>query len=379
MTALLAVLVSALAAASASPDGVVNSVVTPRKLGPEGNTHLDVSISDKLFSPSRGSFDQKFPQNVEVGCKSCHMRGDMSFSVGGDDLAVNYTPDENFTSSYVQAAGFDFGNTWVGLAIESFEMHVELLIQLTPADKSNDLEIHLLSEPRNISIPKISGLVAVFDPQIHGSVNVSKPVNFTYGFDIAVPSGSTFLIPIAEPEHAIAVGFNETKINRIPFQSSSQDVDMDFEFSFRAAFSLALDSEFLELDLLKDNIFVVFADVPKLDVSISQVKNVTAACAPPSPGERVFPQLTKITPRIGMDVGIEFLGKEYTPLGFTTPLNNATPVQCAEFDPNRQLLVPPGSLDKDIDPASGKNTVSSAFETPFILPLLSVLATALLA
>ncbi|EJD50345.1 hypothetical protein AURDEDRAFT_121515 [Auricularia subglabra TFB-10046 SS5] len=396
MTSLLAVLLSALAAALASPTSVVNTLVARREVAHEGNTHLDVPLSGLKIYPPLISLGQELPQNVEIECTSCYLRSDMSFSLGGDSFPFDYTPTPNFTSPYVQAAQFDFNNSWVGLAIESFEVHVELLIQLTPADDSNDkLEIHLLGEPRDIPVPDVPGLSVIFDPQIQGTLNVLKAVNFTYGFDIAVPSGSTILIPVTEPGNSIAVGFNETTITATPFQTSSRDIEIGFELSFRAAFSLGLESGFFNIDLLEGGTFAVFVDLPKLDVSVSQVKNATAACAPPSSSsERTFPQLTEFAPRIGMDVGLKFLDEEYTPLGFTVPLNNEAPVQCFEFDPERHVLVAPGSLDKDIEEGedkgteegkdiesevAAKNAVPPVFETPILLPLLSILTTALFA
>ena len=80
----------------------------------------------------------------------------MSVSAGGENLGVKYTPGPNFTSPYVQAAHFDFDRNWVGFSLESFTAHIELLIQLKPADDSNNaLVIHLLGEPRDIPIPEV--------------------------------------------------------------------------------------------------------------------------------------------------------------------------------------------------------------------------------
>ncbi|EJD50374.1 hypothetical protein AURDEDRAFT_121539 [Auricularia subglabra TFB-10046 SS5] len=371
MAALLAVLTYVSTIAFASPTGVIKPEVLLGGVGPEGTGHLNVSVIGKIFPPPN-VLGQEFPQNVEVDCKSCYTRGEMSIGVGGENFGIDYTPAPDFNSSYVQAADFNFEDNWVGFTMESFEAHIELLIQLTPAtDSNNKLVIHLLGEPREIPVPDVPGLVVIFDPQIHGVVNVSKAVNFTYGFDLKVPSGSTLLIPVFHVDQFIAVGFNETTMTAIPFQSSSRDLELDFQLSFRAAFSLSL-TKILGLDLSDD--FAVFADLPKLDVAISQVKNATAACASPSSGERAFPQLTKVAPRIGMDVGLDFLGEEYTPFGYSAPLNSDAPVQCYEYDPKTQLLVTPGSLDKN--GRGGKNVALRAFETPILLMLVSILTTA---
>ncbi|EJD50375.1 hypothetical protein AURDEDRAFT_121540 [Auricularia subglabra TFB-10046 SS5] len=395
MTPLLCVFLFTLAVTLAHPTVVVKPkvmlggvaplavpVVKPEIMlggvAPEGDGHLNISVSGKIFPPSSVA-GQEFPQNIKVDCTSCYTRGEMSVSAGGENLGIAFTPSKNFTSPYVQAAHFNFDHNWVGFTIESFEVHIELLIQLIPSPKDNTLVIHLLGKPRDIPIPAIPGLAIVFDPQIHGLVNVSKAVNFTYGFDIAVPPGSTLLIPVFHVEEYIAVGFNETTITPTPFQSSSGDLEMDFQLSFRPVFTLGLTKIFgLDLPDL-GGVFDVFTDLPKLDVSISQVHNMTADCAPTSAGERAFPQLTKFEPRIGVDFGLDFLGNEYIPVDFTAPLDSEAPAQCYEYDPKTRLLVTPGSLDKERDSGTSGQNGAPSRRCPAPLLLISALALVLLA
>ncbi|EJD50357.1 hypothetical protein AURDEDRAFT_160259 [Auricularia subglabra TFB-10046 SS5] len=349
--------VALVATSSASPTPLAG-----RGVAPEGNGHIDVAVNGKVFPPPN-VLGQEFPQNVQVTCNSCFARGDMSISAGGQDLGHELTPTANFTSRFVQAANFDFTRNWVGFAMQGFSAHVELAVDLTPANSSNELVIHLLGVPLTIPVVAVPGLSVTFDPQIHGLVNVSEPVTFTHGFDLTVPAGSTLLIPVAHVDETIAVGFNETVITTTDFQSSSGDLAMNFELSFRPVFKLAL-------ELLGEELaFEAHADLPKLDVAVSQVTNASAACVS---GSGAFPQLTKLETSIGMDLGVSFLDKEFVPLDFSTPLRSSAPVQCYEYDPRGKVLVAPGSLKNNED-KDGENAEVSASHASAALVVLSAL------
>ena len=58
-----------------------------------------------------------------------------------------------------------------------------------------------------------------------------------------------------------------------------------------------------------------YLDVPKLDVQVSQVHDVTSSCDPASsslPADQVFKNLTNVVPSIGFDVSVMFAATEFT-------------------------------------------------------------------
>ena len=83
---------------------------------------------------------------------------------------------------------------------------------------------------------------------------------------------------------------NETTLTPIPFNSTRSDLDISLELSFRPSISLSA-----SLGL----------DVPKLDVEIKQVHNVTSSCAPAPPSlhpDQVYENLTLVVPSLGFGV-----------------------------------------------------------------------------
>ncbi|KAH7100865.1 hypothetical protein BKA62DRAFT_830587 [Auriculariales sp. MPI-PUGE-AT-0066] len=318
-----------------------------REPAPEGNGHFDIELNGNIYPPP--VLEANLPQNVKIDCINCKVKGEFALSAGGQDVFQDRTPSENFTSKFVQAENFDFTNTWVGLAVQSFSAHLEFAVTITPAVNDtvgNELIIHVLSAPIKIPILAVPGLSVEIDPQIHGSINVSKEVTFTHGFDMTVPTGSTLLIPVFHPNETIAVGFNQTVTKTTDFQSSSDDLEMMFELSLRNSASISLDV------LGKTLTFGVFEDIPKVGVTVTQITNAAGDCSavPINAGGSVplvqsFPKLTKITPSIGFDYNLKFNDLVFTPIDFAIPFKTSVAPTCLQFDPIQSMLVVPGSVN----------------------------------
>jgi hypothetical protein len=83
-----------------------------------------------------------------IECIECSVTGDLSFSAGCDDSNQSpsfciplLAPDANFSM-----LPFDFTQYWVGVALNNFQVHVELNISLTPSGPSNEIIIPLLGK-----------------------------------------------------------------------------------------------------------------------------------------------------------------------------------------------------------------------------------------
>jgi len=120
-------------------------------------------LNIRLTTPHAHSHDPLVPspQNVEIICKNCWIKGEMAVSAGGNNIGSSLEPSENFTSPFVQAAAFDFSRNWVGFSVQSFAAHFEFEVTVTPvaANESarNDLVIHLLGMPLSIPVPLVRG------------------------------------------------------------------------------------------------------------------------------------------------------------------------------------------------------------------------------
>jgi hypothetical protein len=108
---------------------------------------------------------------------------------------------------------FDFGEYWLGVVFDDFKIHVELDVNLTPSQPTNEISIPLLGSNGldipfmvNHRFPELTSSFSLcyihanntekkgkifdtdfnFNPQIHGWVNSTAPAHFSYGFDIVV-------------------------------------------------------------------------------------------------------------------------------------------------------------------------------------------------
>ncbi|KAK3166836.1 hypothetical protein OEA41_009961 [Lepraria neglecta] len=150
-------------------------------------------------------------------------------------------------------------------------------------------------------IDKVVTITFSFNPEIHGWVNTTQDVNFTYGFDFVVQPGSEVLISLDDPFNSMSLGFNQSTLTPLDLTSTTGDIDMALELSFRPAVSFQID--------LFDGYGAsanasAYVDVPKLDVQVKQVHNATSSCdpAPASlPAAQVYANLTNIVPSIGFD------------------------------------------------------------------------------
>jgi len=92
----------------------------------------------------------------------------------------------------------------------------------------------------------------------------------------------------------------------------------------------------------------VFADVPKLDIAVSQVSNVTKDCKNAPAGtslDHIFHNLTHVVPTLSYDVG--FNATDVNTEVFQLGNNTTLPTSCLDFLPSASALgpVPDSSSD----------------------------------
>ena len=107
---------------------------------------------------------------------------------------------------------------------------------------------------------------------------------------------------------------NESKLEPIPFSTTTSDLDIGIELSFRPSVTFVASVGALDASAAVQ--LAVTLDVPKLDVEIKQVHNVDSACnpAPPSlPSDQVYQNLTLLVPSIGFDAFEVFTEKGQFP------------------------------------------------------------------
>jgi hypothetical protein len=249
---------------------------------------------------------------------------------------------------------FNFNDYWAGVAVDDFKIHIELDINLTPSQPSNEISIPLLGSS-GLDIPfdadNLFSASFTFDPQIYGWVNSTSAANFSYGFDAVIPDHSAIWVPLRHLDNITTIGFNESTITPINFTSSNPNLDFDFELSFRPLISLSAKVEVLDYQVSAS----VYADVPKLNLAVSQVLNVTSDCESAPTGtepNHIYSNLTLVVPSVSYDV--DFSASDIGNLELGPYNGTALPTSCLDYSSQVSALIsapvvnPTSSADKTL-------------------------------
>ena len=131
--------------------------------------------------------------------------------------------------------------------------------------------------------------------------------------------------------------------------ATRSDFDIDIELSFRPSLTLEAELDIVVADASIE--LTVGLDVPKLDVEIKQVHNVTSSCDPAPPSlaaNQIWPNLTSVVPKIGFDIfevfseNASFFGVK---LSAQQPFNQSSPeillpTECSYFDQAKDTMGP---------------------------------------
>ena len=121
--------------------------------------------------------------------------------------------------------------------------------------------------------------------------------------------------------------------------SSTGNLNFDFEFSLRPLL------EFSASALGSNYTQEIYADVPNLELSVSQVSGVTDTCDPaPSgaPSSQIYNNLTHVVPSVGFDLVWNNDGQLETLDSATLP---GLPTACLEYFPKTSKLSTPNKND----------------------------------
>ena len=136
---------------------------------------------------------------------------------------------------------------------------------------------------------------------------------------------------------------NESTLTPLPYTSTTGDLDISLELSFRPKFDFAISAT-----AAVDGDMSAYFDVPKLDVQISQVHNVTSSCDPASsstPSNQVYSNLTNVVPSIGFDASVIFSADEVIEHQSSRPFSEEIYAKnlstaCLAFDEAQKTLGP---------------------------------------
>ena len=180
-------------------------------------------------------------------------------------------------------------------------------------------------------------------------------------------SGCKFLRSSQRPNRSND-GSNDSILTPLPFTATTGDSEIGIELSFRPSVSFVV---FVGAFDSGGSIgLTVSLDVPKLDVEVQQVHNVTSDCAPArasTPSHQVYQNLTQVVPSIGFDA-FEIFTEKAKLIGFSLGSANQSLEQnltknlstaCYFFDTAKETL----------GPVPAKNLIRISSATNMYIPL----------
>lgn len=206
---------------------------------------------------------QKVP--INIGCKNCTTTGQLVLTQGTFKIDINPfegTPFHLITGGNVQ------------LQANGVSAHIELIsIPSGTAKYSHDL----FSIPVvGFVIPELGRAGITFTPSIIAQFQISGGVEFTYGFDIQVPTGSYVNVDFGDLSNSSVKGFDAATITALPFQANITDITLTVQTALRPAIPIgfSFDNDDFTVQV------AVSLDLPSVSAIISPQSHTDASCVP---------------------------------------------------------------------------------------------------
>lgn len=206
---------------------------------------------------------QKVP--VNIGCKNCTTTGQLVLTQGTFKIDIN--PFDGTPFHFISG-----GN--VQLQANGVSAHIELIsIPSGTATYSHDL----FSIPVvGFVIPELGQAGITFTPSIIAHFQISGGVEFTYGFDIQVPTGSYVNVDFGDLSNSSVKGFDAATITALPFQANTTDITLTVQTALRPTIPIgfSFDNDDFTVQV------AVFLDLPSVSAVVSPQSHTDASCVP---------------------------------------------------------------------------------------------------
>ena len=226
--------------------------------------------------------------------------------------------------------------------------HVELDLSWIPS-QSQSYAITLATMPLHpFAIPDI----AVIGPQVRFElefgVSVSKTLNFTTGFTIAVPDNATAIAAWHPVNASNATGFDRTTFDALPFSAAQGGINLNLSAALRAEVLVGVSL----MHGMATAGAGVFLDLPRLALDVQHLHDVDAGCEPSADAEllgeigRHFGRAARVAPSVEIAAGVvaqaSLSGAEIGVQAAWTPLATswAAPTSCLVFDKEKGGYLP---------------------------------------
>ncbi|CAG8979935.1 hypothetical protein HYALB_00013519 [Hymenoscyphus albidus] len=271
--------------------------------------------------------------------------------------------DDDFTSL---AEPEDLDGVWIGVAFDGLVLHADFEMDFHPTELTHEIVQKIGGVSFEFGIPGLIKAEVNFTLLFHGWMNDTKSANFTYGFDVHVPDSYAFIFPVQDLLKTDGIGFENSIIIPGNLTPTTPDLAFAFQSAFRPQISYHAEAEFLDEQYDAS----IFADIPALNMRVSQVHNVNAKCEPApvgAPDTDVFADLTYITPSVGFDLEVDDNHSLSVLANSTVPL----PTSCLEFFAKQTRLAVPlkSGEKKNGGSVLGASSISRLFSVGLLMVL----------
>ncbi|KAF2442974.1 hypothetical protein P171DRAFT_486938 [Karstenula rhodostoma CBS 690.94] len=286
-------------AASTTVDLPTPSIPAPTATQTANTTSLDVNfpfIDVELPLPGNAG------ANVHVKCKNCSTFGELDFSFASFSLR---DLDENNNDEGWQLGGFFEGGE-VNIVAKGLGARVELEVGLS-SDGGFDVSLFQVPLLYALSISGIGSVGLTYAPALHFSHALNGTLNFTTGFEIAVPDNSNIFVDLTEPNNSSTSGFDATTVTPVPFQASVDVEDVKLSVALRHQIQIWFN---FNNDISAE--IGVYLDLPKFGAGFSKKSGVdencgalaTSASENKDVAQRVLKEVLSIEPNVDWGVGV---------------------------------------------------------------------------
>ncbi|KAJ8062940.1 hypothetical protein OCU04_008187 [Sclerotinia nivalis] len=288
-------------------------------------------------------------ETLSIKCAKCSIEGSIELTQGVFTISSSSLETQKAVN-FLEHGYFDTVVNGLGAHIE-----IDAAIAGTFTESFNT-SLVTLPLP-GFQIPEIAAIGPMWIPTIRGAISVSTTLDFTYGFEVAVPDDSSIRFNIGNLSDSTSHGFNNTSVTALPLTATDSSIALTL--------SLALHSEILlGVSILSGRGSIAagaFLDLPALSVSITQLSSVDKNCNPAqnaslSPSQNldsidIFSSLTNIVPKAEIALGLEASAQlavseiEFVEsVGTTATLAGTAillPTACLSFDSKMKAFVSP--------------------------------------
>lgn len=288
-------------------------------------------------------------ETLSIKCVKCSIKGSIELTQGVFTI--------NDSSLEIHEAINFLENGYFETVVNGLGAHIEIDAAIAGTfDESFSMSLVTLTLP-GFQIPEIAAIGPMWTPTIRGAINISTNLDFTYGFEVAIPDNSSILLNIGNLSESTSHGFRNTTVTALPLTATDSSIALTL--------SLALHSEiFLGVDILSERGSLAagaFLDLPALSVSITKLSSVDKNCNPaqsasvtPSQNPEskdIFPSLINIVTKAEIALGLETRAEVVVPeinfvenVGMTATLAGTEwllPTACLSFDSKMKAFVSP--------------------------------------